>query len=311
MPQSALPGIICALVAASLAPSACAFLASPVSISMPLAGRSAVLAPLVKPALSGISMQLFPLEGMGLSFKWPGGQKGASAGGGKLSGEAKYHQSREQYHLDRIKYHQERAKHHRDQTARIMGGSDRTMSPERGMKRIVFVDLSNTCRSAAAEGMLKQAMQKQGQGDGYTIASRSTGGGMAEWYKPEVARYIEQESTDPRMTSHAIKRGVSLSGIRSQPISREDIESFDLIICMDQQNQRDVMQAADYWGVKSEAKSKLRSLTSFCRGTTASEVPDPYYGGQGGASGQVFEKVLDLLEDGCEGLASDLQQGIA
>ena len=39
--------------------------------------------------------------------------------------------------------------------------------------------------------------------------------------------------------------------------------------------------------------------------TTAgvTEVPDPYYGGPAG-----FEKVLDLLEDACEGLLEDMME---
>lgn len=49
--------------------------------------------------------QLFPMEGMGLSFKWPGSDRGGS--------EDRYHASREQYHEERIRYHEERLKHHR------------------------------------------------------------------------------------------------------------------------------------------------------------------------------------------------------
>jgi protein-tyrosine phosphatase len=46
---------------------------------------------------------------------------------------------------------------------------------------------------------------------------------------------------------------------------------------------------------------KLRLLTDFCRLQVASEVPDPYYGGM-----QDFERVLDLVEDACDGLLAEL-----
>ena len=39
-------------------------------------------------------------------------------------------------------------------------------------------------------------------------------------------------------------------------------------------------------------------MTTYCRRyTSATEVPDPYYGGPQG-----FEHVLDLLDDACDGL---------
>ena len=42
-------------------------------------------------------------------------------------------------------------------------------------------------------------------------------------------------------------------------------------------------------------------MTSHCRQHQASEVPDPYYGGEQG-----FEHVLDLLEDACGWLLESL-----
>ncbi len=74
--------------------------------------------------------------------------------------------------------------------------------------KILFVDLSNVCRSAAAEGTLREALVKAGKSDQFVVSSCSTGGGTHDWFKPEVSEYIEQASADPRMTSHAIKRGV-------------------------------------------------------------------------------------------------------
>lgn len=44
-------------------------------------------------------------------------------------------------------------------------------------------------------------------------------------------------------------------------------------------------------------------MTDFCRKYTHTEVPDPYYGGSGG-----FEFVLDLLEDGVDGLLERLKK---
>ena len=45
----------------------------------------------------------------------------------------------------------------------------------------------------------------------------------------------------------------------------------------------------------------IRPMLSFSNNRSLVDVPDPYYGGELG-----FEKVLDLLEDACEGLINEL-----
>ena len=50
---------------------------------------------------------------------------------------------------------------------------------------------------------------------------------------------------------------------------------------------------------------KLMLLMRFANEFEEATVPDPYYGGPEG-----FEHVLDLLEDGCQGLLRQLQQNI-
>jgi len=45
-----------------------------------------------------------------------------------------------------------------------------------------------------------------------------------------------------------------------------------------------------------EQLSKIHKMTDFCMEINATQVPDPYYGGDQG-----FENVIDLLEDACEG----------
>jgi protein-tyrosine phosphatase len=51
-------------------------------------------------------------------------------------------------------------------------------------------------------------------------------------------------------------------------------------------------------------EAQIGKIIPFCNFVSSqdSEVPDPYYGGASG-----FEKVLDLLEDGCENLLQEIQ----
>eukprot|EP00293_Proteomonas_sulcata_P010235 CAMPEP_0184316360 /NCGR_PEP_ID=MMETSP1049-20130417/89528_1 /TAXON_ID=77928 /ORGANISM="Proteomonas sulcata, Strain CCMP704" /LENGTH=189 /DNA_ID=CAMNT_0026635295 /DNA_START=515 /DNA_END=1084 /DNA_ORIENTATION=+ len=175
-----------------------------------------------------------------------------------------------------------------------------------GKLKLLFVDLSNTCRSPAAEAIMNSIVNQKKVSGFFEITSCSTGSGTREWYKPEIASEVEIEVADPRMVSHASKRGLNLAGRRSKVMRKDDLLASDIIILMDNQNKKDVLQAAQFWGIKGQVEGKLRALSDYCRsGTRTTEVPDPYYGGRGAPSGPVFEKVLDLLEDGCKGLLRD------
>ena len=87
------------------------------------------------------------------------------------------------------------------------------------------------------------------------------------------------ELPDPRMRSAASRRGYALTH-RSRQVREEDFDRFDMIVAMDDMNYE------------------------FCRRhPDRTYVPDPYYEGHEG-----FELVLDMLEDGCEGILEYLSE---
>ena len=53
----------------------------------------------------------------------------------------------------------------------------------------------------------------------------------------------------------------------------------------------------------SRQQHKTRFLAEYCSKHAVSEIPDPYYGGIG-----AFEVALDLIEDACENLLSQLMR---
>jgi protein-tyrosine phosphatase len=53
-------------------------------------------------------------------------------------------------------------------------------------------------------------------------------------------------------------------------------------------------------------RHKLRRLTEFCCVHRSLDVLDPYCGGQ-----RDFERVLDLVEDACEGLLEHVRRALA
>lgn len=80
-------------------------------------------------------------------------------------------------------------------------------------------------------------------------------------------------------------------------VSSEDFARADMLITMDHFNFSELSRLAP----DQKAKDKIKPFCDFVSGPDT-EVPDPYYGGAQG-----FEKVLDLLEDGCVRLLDDLE----
>ena len=107
-----------------------------------------------------------------------------------------------------------------------------------------------------------------------------------------ILNYHQGELPDSRMRMHAYHRGYELTH-RSRPVCTEDFLTFDMIIGMDDRNIQDLKDRAP----SPEAEKKIHRMTDYCRTKLVDYVPDPYYEGREG-----FELVLDLLEDGCEGV---------
>jgi len=174
-----------------------------------------------------------------------------------------------------------------------------TLSSPSSEPSVLFVCLGNICRSPTAEAVLRKLAQDKGLR--VEIDSCGTGGGSDNWYKPDGFSYHEGEPSDERMSTAAKKRGIRLTS-RSRPLRPDDFDRFDLVIGMEEKNRQEIFRAARAWGRLDEAVRKTVLMTDYCREYgDVTAVPDPYYGGQKG-----FEKVLDLLEDACEGLLQKL-----
>lgn len=132
---------------------------------------------------------------------------------------------------------------------------------------------------------MKQLVEREGRQEEFVIDSAG------------ILSYHQGELPDPRMRSHAARRGYQLTH-RSRPVSTDDFLEFDLIIGMDDRNLEDLRQLAP----TLETEKKICRMTDYCRHhPEADHVPDPYYGGSAG-----FDLVLDLLEDACQGLLDTL-----
>jgi protein-tyrosine phosphatase len=151
--------------------------------------------------------------------------------------------------------------------------------------RILFVCMGNICRSPAAEGVFQRQLEESCLAGQVLLDSAGTGG----WHSGNRA--------DSRMRTAAARRDYDLTS-RARQVSSSDFEAFDLILAMDRDNLRDL----EALNKRTSGKAELKLFCDYCTDHDETEVPDPYYGGEAG-----FEKVLDLLEDGCNGLLADVQ----
>lgn len=65
------------------------------------------------------------------------------------------------------------------------------------------------------------------------------------------------------MRAAASKRGIDITSL-SRALTPEDVDKFDLLVCMDGANKSAVMEAADHWGKTAVAASKIRLMTEYC-----------------------------------------------
>ena len=155
--------------------------------------------------------------------------------------------------------------------------------------RLLFVCMGNICRSPAAEAVMRHLIES---------------GGLAGRIECDSAGTIAFHTGNPpdhRMHMAAKNRGINTGG-QARQICDDDYHSFDMILTMDDENLVNVRNMAPAGGYPAE----IRPFCDFVSGSTAPEVPDPYYGGPRG-----FETVLDLLEDGCASLLEHVRSQLA
>lgn len=138
--------------------------------------------------------------------------------------------------------------------------------------------MGNICRSPAGENVMRHLLENQSLEQELELDSAGTIG------------FHSGKGPDPRMVSAARQRGIEMSG-RARQVSPQDFECFDWILAMDQDNYDDLLVVREQC---DRPTAQLVKFCTFCEDHDEDDVPDPYYGGESG-----FERVLDLMEDGC------------
>ena len=151
-------------------------------------------------------------------------------------------------------------------------------------KRVLFVCTGNICRSPTAAAVFRARATERGLGTAFQAESAGTTG------------YHVGEPPDARAQRHASHRGYDMSDQRSRRLEAADFDRFDLILGMDRSHLQRLQEMAP-----PDAMERVALFLDFAPNAGTRDIPDPYYGG-GGA----FERVLDLIETGVDGLLDHL-----
>ncbi|MEO8296672.1 MAG: low molecular weight protein-tyrosine-phosphatase [Burkholderiales bacterium] len=150
--------------------------------------------------------------------------------------------------------------------------------------RILMVCMGNICRSPTAEVVMRHRLRQRGLETTVNVDSAGTHANQLG------------HAADERAIAHAARRGYDLRGMRARRVEAADFMHCDLVLAMDGDNLAALRAACD-----PAHLGKLRGLMAFAPAGSPASVPDPYYGGAAG-----FERVLDLIELGCDGLVEYL-----
>ncbi|CAM9705861.1 unnamed protein product [Scytosiphon promiscuus] len=191
-----------------------------------------------------------------------------------------------------------------------VGGTD--------VSRVLFVCLYNIITSPCAEGCLNKkildefGVMEEGE-ETWEVDSCGTGGGSPDWYKKGGVSLFEGQEPDERVEIAAAQRKITTRGLNlkagggSRPLTPDDLDKFDVILGIDDNNVEAIMAAAEHWGKADAAAKKTRSLLSYCTEHQDVEtIPNPYYAGRDG-----FEFVVDVIQDAVDNLFAKSLRGEA
>ena len=150
-------------------------------------------------------------------------------------------------------------------------------------RKILFVCLGNICRSPTAHAVMRYKAAQ------YALPVEIESAGTSASHRGE--------SPDQRSVREGQQKGYKFNGITSRPVKEQDFAYYDLILAMDKDNLHELTRRCP-----PEQQYKLQLFLQYHADFPAlTEVPDPYYGGSRG-----FELVLQLIEQGCDGLVDFL-----
>ena len=149
------------------------------------------------------------------------------------------------------------------------------------MINIMFVCHGNICRSTMAEFVLKDMVNKRNIGNKFNIASSATS-------REEIGNDIHHG------TKNKLKEmNIPFSRRGAVQITKADYKKYDYILCMDQNNLRNISRI-----IPNDKDNKIKLLLYFSQNPRS--IADPWYTGN-------FDETYDDILEGCECLLKYLE----
>lgn len=136
------------------------------------------------------------------------------------------------------------------------------------MVKILFICHGNICRSAMAEFVMKDIVKKNGKEADYEIASAATS-------REEIGNPVY-----PPVQKILNENGIDCSGKYARQMTKADYKYYDMIICMDHYNVRNLSYICD------DLDGKVSLLLDR-------DVADPWYT-------RNFKETWDDINEGCQ-----------
>lgn len=155
--------------------------------------------------------------------------------------------------------------------------------------RLLFVCLSNICRSPLAEGAFRRLIDRHERIDDYVVASA----GLGRWHSGAPA--------DARAVAAGRKRGIDISSHRARHVVEHDFREFDLILALDRQNLAHLRAIAP-----AEQRHKMHLLLDYAPWLGFDSVADPAPRG-----GSAYDDAVAIIESGVDGLLAEIDQSRA
>ena len=150
------------------------------------------------------------------------------------------------------------------------------------MINIMFVCHGNICRSPMAEFVLKDMVAKRKISHNFHIESSATS-------REEIGNDIHYG------TKNKLKKvGVHFTPRRATQITKSDYDKYDFILCMDNNNIRNLSRI-----IPNDKSNKIKLLLDFSNNPR--NIADPWYTGN-------FEDTYNDIIEGCEALLNYIEK---